>query len=107
MAMGIKLPEVPQDLEEHPRPVGAVGELAQVGERLLGAARHALHLRQLVAEGDQQLAVALALVRRQDHDARHVVACGGKIETMEGLNHLQKIDFDKALARYLHRSKRR
>ena len=52
MAMGIKLPEVPQDLEEHPRPIGAVGELSQVGERLLWAACHALHLGELVAEGD-------------------------------------------------------
>ena len=50
--MGIKLPEVPQDLEEDPRPVRAVGELSEVGEGLLGAAGDALHLGELVAEGD-------------------------------------------------------
>ena len=70
-----ELPEVPQDLEEDPGPVRAVGELAEVGEGLLGAAGDALHLGELVAEGDEQLAVPLALVRRQDHDAGHVVAC--------------------------------
>ena len=32
--------EVPEDLQEDPRPVGAVGELAQVREGLLRASRH-------------------------------------------------------------------
>ena len=37
--------EVPEDLQEDPRPVGAVGELAQVREGLLRASRH---LRQML-----------------------------------------------------------
>ena len=32
--------EVPEDLQEDPGPVGAVGELAQVREGLLRASRH-------------------------------------------------------------------
>lgn len=61
-------------LEQHARPVAAVGHVAQIGERALGRADLALQLAQLVAHRDQELAVALALVRRQRQDARQVVA---------------------------------
>ena len=48
--------------------------LAEVGQRPLRGAYFALDLRQLVGEGDEELAVALALVCRQCEDARQVVA---------------------------------
>ena len=68
---------VQQHADDGLLPVGAVAQQAQVRQRLLGRAELALALRQLVAEGDEQAAVALALVLRQGQDARHVVALGG------------------------------
>ena len=46
---------IEQDGEYGVGPVAAVGEEAQVGERLLGTARLPLELGQLVAELDQEL----------------------------------------------------
>lgn len=54
-----------QDVEDDPGPVAAIAELAQIGEGLLGGANALLQLGQLVAEGDEELAVALTLVRGQ------------------------------------------
>lgn len=60
--------------EELARPVAEVGDVAQVGQRALRRAHAALDLGQLVRHGDQELAVALALVGRQREDAGQVVA---------------------------------
>ena len=62
------------DLQQHPGPVGAVAELPQVGERLLRRPHHRLHLAQLVAEGNEEAAVAISLKGRQREDAGEVVA---------------------------------
>ncbi len=51
----------------------AVAELSKVGQRLLGRPHRALPLAQFVGERDEQLAVALALVRGEGEDARQVV----------------------------------
>lgn len=48
--------------------------LSQVRQRLLGGADFALPLGQLVGEGDDEAAVAPALVGRQRQDARQVEA---------------------------------
>lgn len=53
--------------------IPAVAELAQIGQRLLRRSHHVLPLAQLVGERDEQLPVALALVRREGEDARQVV----------------------------------
>lgn len=60
-------------LEELARPVAAVGDIAKVGEGPLRSAHLALDLGQLVAHGDQELAIALALVGGQRQDAGQVV----------------------------------
>ena len=57
-----------EDVQEHPRPVAAIAQLAEVREGLLGRADRLLHLGELVAQGDEELAVALALVGRQGED---------------------------------------
>ena len=51
-----------------------VAEFAEVTERLLRAACDPLDLGELVAEGDEELAVAFPLVGRQGEDAGHVVS---------------------------------
>lgn len=58
-------------------PVGAVAQEAEVGEGFFGGAELAFPLRELVAEGDEELAVAFALVLREGEDAGDVVALGG------------------------------
>jgi len=70
-------PPVRQDVDDGLLPVGAVAQQAQVAERLLGAAELALALGELVAESDEELAEALALILRQGQDAGDVVALGG------------------------------
>ena len=71
-----RAPKVAQDLEQHARPVRAVAQQAEVGQRLFGAAHLALALGELVAEGNEQPAIALALVRREGQDASDVVVVG-------------------------------
>ena len=58
-------------------PVGAVAEEAEVGQGLFWGAELALALGELVGEGHEEVAVALALVLRQGEDAGNVVALGG------------------------------
>lgn len=65
--------EVAQVLEQHVLPVRAVRDEPQVRERLLRGAHLAFLPRQQVAEVDEEASEALALVRRQRQDARHVV----------------------------------
>ena len=75
------------------RPVGAVGDHAEVGERPLGRADLALLARELVREGDEEAAVALALVGRQREDARQVVLLGRALllgEVGDGMAALQR-----------------
>ena len=67
---------VGEHVDDGLRPVGAVAQQAQVAEGFLGAAEPALALAELVAEGDQEQAVAATLVLGQRQDARHVVALG-------------------------------
>lgn len=69
-------PTLPHQVEQRERPVAAVTEPSQVGQRLFGTADNAFASRQLVAECDQQFAVALPLVGRQDQDAGHIVVLG-------------------------------
>eukprot|EP00966_Prymnesium_polylepis_P303914 7021028-Prymnesium_polylepis.1 len=52
---------------------GECAHEAEVGDGPLGRAQLALAPRELVREGDHELAVALALVARQREDAREVV----------------------------------
>ena len=66
-----------QDVDDRVLPVRAISQQTQVAERFLGAAEFALAFRKLVAEGDEQLAEALALILRQGQDTRDVVALGG------------------------------
>ena len=61
-------------LQQHTRPVRVVGYPAEVGERALRRAHLALDLAQLVRHGYQELAIALALVRRQRQDAGQIVS---------------------------------
>ena len=63
-----------QSVEDDAGPVGAVRHGAEVGERPLGRADPPFLLRQLVAEGDEEAAVALPLVRGQGQDAGEVVS---------------------------------
>ena len=63
-----------QGVEDDAGPVGAVGDGAEVRQRPLGRADLALLFRELVAEGDEEAAVALALVGGQGQDAGEVVA---------------------------------
>lgn len=65
-----------QDVDDGLGPVGAVAQQAQVAQRFLGAAELPLPLAQLVAEGDEQLPVSVALELGQRQDARDVVALG-------------------------------
>ncbi len=58
-------------------PVGAVAEEAEVGERFLGRAELALAFGELVAEGYDEFAEAVALVLGEGEDAGYVVAFGG------------------------------
>ena len=84
-----------------PGPVAPIAELSQVRQRLLRRPNLALNARQFVAcvymlrqcesendrmhtDGDEESAVALALVRRKRHDAGQVVA----------LERLFLLDFD-------------
>ena len=58
-------------------PVCSVCQQSKVGEGFLGGAELALALGELVAEGDEEAAEALALVLGEGQDAGHVVALGG------------------------------
>mmetsp|Transcript_41598 Transcript_41598/g.106452 ORF Transcript_41598/g.106452 Transcript_41598/m.106452 type:complete len:349 (+) Transcript_41598:700-1746(+) len=62
-----------EDVQQHARPVAAVAHLPQVAQRPLRRAHAPLLFGELVREGDEEAAVALALVRRQREDARQVV----------------------------------
>lgn len=62
-----------QDLQQHPPPVGAVGDFAQVAERFFRRSDPVFASGNRVAQLDQQLAVAFALEGREDHDAGQVV----------------------------------
>lgn len=66
--------EVTQDLQQNPRPVAAVAELAQVREWLLRRPHTLFYLRQLIAEGNEEFAITLSLEWRQGEDAGQVVA---------------------------------
>ena len=70
-------PPVGEDVDDRLLPVRPIPQQAQVAERFLGAAQPPFPLRELVAEGDEQLPEALALVLREGQDARDVVALGG------------------------------
>ena len=61
-------------VQQHPRPVAAVAELSQVREGFLRGAERLVQLGELIAEGDEELAVSLALVGWQGEDAGHVIA---------------------------------
>ena len=66
-----------EDIGDGFGPVGAVAQEAEVGERFLGGSQFPLAFGEFVAEGDEEFAVALALVLRQREDASDVVALGG------------------------------
>lgn len=66
-------PPVRQDLHHRLLPIRAITQQAQIAERLLRTAQLALPLRELVAEGDEQAAEALALILRQRQDTRHII----------------------------------
>ena len=60
-------------LEKLPGPVSPVADEPQVREGPLGSAHLVLNLAELITDGDQELAVALALIGRQGEDTRQVV----------------------------------
>lgn len=68
---------VRQQIHDRLRPEGAIPQQPQIAERLLRAPELALPFAQLVAEGDEQLAEAHALVLGEGEDARDVVPLGG------------------------------
>mmetsp|Transcript_13517 Transcript_13517/g.42520 ORF Transcript_13517/g.42520 Transcript_13517/m.42520 type:complete len:294 (-) Transcript_13517:608-1489(-) len=70
---------VAQRLQQDLRPVGAEGEQPEVRERLLGRADFGLADRDLVGAVDEELGVALALVLREDEDARDVVVLARRL----------------------------
>lgn len=62
-----------KDLQYGLRPVRSIGQQTQIRQWFLRRSRLALELGQLVAELNEQLAVALALIRRHCENAGHVV----------------------------------
>lgn len=54
---GKSAPEVSEDLKQHPRPVAAVAQLAEVGEWLLWGTHGAFQLGQLIACGRKRFAI--------------------------------------------------
>lgn len=70
-------PIIHQDAHHRFLPVRPVAQQSEVGEGFLGGPELAFPLRELVAEGDEELAVAFALVLREREDAGDVVALGG------------------------------
>jgi hypothetical protein len=74
VAEGVGLaPVLAEEVDDALRPPGEVGLLAEVGERLLRPADLLLDEAEFVAEGDEELAVALALEEGEDEDAGEVV----------------------------------
>ena len=71
----------------------------QIGDRPLGCAELAFPPRELVREGDHQLAVALALVARQREDARQVVLLARILLLGEVAHHVRAIRVDLPSAR--------
>ena len=65
---------VSESLHDGVRPVAAVADASEVAERLLWRAHLVLPLRQLVGEGDQELAVARALDERHAADTSEIVS---------------------------------
>lgn len=66
-----------KDVDDGVLPVGAVGEEAEIGEGFFGGAEFALAFGELVGEGDEELAVAGALVLGEGENTGDVVAIGG------------------------------
>lgn len=64
---------VPDELDHTLGPPAEIGLLAEVGEGLFGSADALFDEAEFVAEGDEELAVALALEEREDEDAAEVV----------------------------------
>ena len=65
-----------EGLQQDVCPVALIRELAEVRQRLLGAADLPFLLRKFVRQGDEELAVTLALERREGEDAREVEVVG-------------------------------
>eukprot|EP00238_Polyblepharides_amylifera_P002800 CAMPEP_0196582624 /NCGR_PEP_ID=MMETSP1081-20130531/39787_1 /TAXON_ID=36882 /ORGANISM="Pyramimonas amylifera, Strain CCMP720" /LENGTH=121 /DNA_ID=CAMNT_0041903243 /DNA_START=184 /DNA_END=545 /DNA_ORIENTATION=- len=61
------------DVQQHPRPVAAVGEQAQVGQRALRCAHLAFKFGELVGKGNKDFSVSLPLELGERQDARQVV----------------------------------
>ena len=82
---------VGEQVEEHLAPVLAVAEQAEVGEGFLGGPELALALAELVAEGDEEAAVALSLVLGEGEDAGQVVAFGTVFLFAEVAHHVAAV----------------
>lgn len=65
--------ELHQQRHDGLEPEGAVAQQAEIGERFLGGAELAFALAELVAEGDEEAAVAFSLELREGQDAGDVV----------------------------------
>ena len=67
---------VHEEVDDGLRPIRAVAQEAEVGERLLRAPELPLALGQLVRELDEELAVPVPLVLRERQDTGDVVVLG-------------------------------
>mmetsp|Transcript_19883 Transcript_19883/g.50441 ORF Transcript_19883/g.50441 Transcript_19883/m.50441 type:complete len:448 (-) Transcript_19883:704-2047(-) len=87
---------VAQHAQQLARPVAVVRGATQVGQRALGRAHLALNLGQLVRHGDEELAVALALVRGEAQDAGQVVPLLAALLLAEVAHHVRAALVDLA-----------
>lgn len=63
-----------QNVEQRPRPIASVTQLAQVRQGFLGRANHLLQFREFVTEGYEELSVSFPLEGWKCHNAGQVVA---------------------------------
>ena len=62
-----------ENVQQHPRPVAAITQLPKVRQGLFRRTKALLNLGELIAEGNEELAIAFALVRREGEDAGYIV----------------------------------
>jgi hypothetical protein len=65
--------QINQNVEYGHGPVAPVAKQAQIGQRFFGCARFCFNFGQLVAELDEDLAIAETLIRRQGQDTSDIV----------------------------------